>query len=306
VKIFITGGAGYIGSHISRAMEIAGHDTFLIDHRSSLGVSKGLICDLSQSTAVESLSLAFEGAPSDSVVVHLAAKKSVGESISNPALYETNNVGSTGNLLEAMKVSGLNKLIFASTAAVYGDLSPLVDEESLTHPISPYAATKLREEALIQKAHESWGLASLSARYFNVSGAGWPDLIERNGENIFPRILQAVANSTPFKIFGNDYPTPDGTCIRDYIHIMDLVEAHMLAIEAIQNQHLGIINLGTSHGASVREVVSEFREHLEFDVLEVQKREGDMPSLLTKNQLAIERLTWTAKRNLEEMVSSVI
>jgi UDP-glucose 4-epimerase len=287
-------------------MEIAGHETFLIDNRSSIGGPRGLICDLSGPTAVDSISQAFEGARSDSVVVHLAAKKSVGESVSNPALYETNNVGSTRNLLEAMKVSGLNKLIFASTAAVYGDLNPLVDEESPTHPISPYAVTKLREEGLIQEANDSWGLASLSARYFNVSGAGWSDLIERNGENIFPRILQAVENSTPFKIFGTDYPTPDGTCIRDYIHIMDLVDAHMLAIEAIQNQHLGIINLGTSHGASVREVVSEFRKYLEFEVLEMQKREGDMPSLLTKNQLAIERLGWTAIRNLDDLVSSVI
>lgn len=306
MKIFITGGSGYIGSHLSRAIESTGNETFLIDYRTPPVGSKGLTCDLSIPSAVKILSQIFEDAPSDSVVVHLAAKKSVGESVSNPSLYEANNVGSTRFLLQAMKTSGLNKLIFASTAAVYGDLNPLVDEESQTHPISPYAITKLQEEALIEEAHKLWGLASLSARYFNVSGAGWPDLIERNGENIFPRILQAVAKNSPFNIFGTNYPTPDGTCIRDYIHILDLVDAHLLAIDAIQSQHLGIINLGTSHGASVKDIVNEFHRHLDFNVIEAERRMGDMPSLLTKNQLAIDRLGWRAKRNLDEMVLSVI
>ena len=305
MKIFITGGAGYIGSHMARSFEIAGHETFLIDHRKGSD-AQNLVCDLSSPQSIDTLNKVFDSAPADSVVIHLAAKKSVGESVLNPGLYESNNVGSTKNLLTAMKASGIDKLIFASTAAVYGDLNPLVNEQSPTHPISPYAETKLREESLIAEAHTSWGLKFMSARYFNVSGAGWPDLIERKGENIFPRILQAVHQKETFKIFGTNYPTKDGTCIRDYVHILDLVDAHIQAIDAIQETNLGILNIGTSHGASVREVLDQFHRHLDFNVEEAPKREGDMPSLLAENHLAKVFLQWSAKRTLDEMVSSVI
>ena len=306
MKIFITGGSGYIGSHIARSISLEGNEVFIIDNCFIQGGVQGIACDISLSSSADSLTQAFQGAPRDSVVIHLAAKKSVSESVLNPDLYEGNNLGSTQNLLTAMKDTGLDKLIFASTAAVYGNLNPLVDEYSQTHPISPYAVTKLREEALIKEAHNSWGLKFLIARYFNVSGAGWSDLVERNGENIFPKILQAVEQKTTFKIFGTDYPTPDGTCIRDYIHVMDLVEAHKIAIHAIQEESLGVINLGTSNGASVLELLEEFHRHLDFDVAAAPKRDGDIPSLLTKCDLARARLGWIAKRNIQQLVSSVI
>jgi UDP-glucose 4-epimerase len=283
----------------------AGHEVFSIDYRSRSNEFPNLELDLSQPSSLATLSEYFQDSPSDAVVIHLAAKKSVGESVSQPDLYELNNVGGTRHLLEAMKVSGLNKLIFASTAAVYGDLNPLVDEISETHPISPYASTKLKDEGLIQQAHLDWGLRFMSARYFNVSGAGWPDLVERDGENIFPRILQAADQETLFQIYGTDYPTPDGTCIRDYIHIMDLVDAHLLALSAIQENNLGIVNLGTSQGASVREVVNEFHAHIEFDLVESARRDGDMPSLLTKTDLAQNLLGWSARHSLKDMVDSV-
>ena len=302
MKIFITGGSGYIGSHLSRALIQDGHSVVVIDRNPDAD----LCLDLSSDTAVQQLTSVLHGADLNSVVIHLAAKKSVGESVAHPDLYVKNNVGSTENLLGAMKVAGLNKLIFASTAAVYGDLSPLVDENSPTHPISPYAETKLAEELLIENAHSEWGLHFMAARYFNVSGAGWKDLIEKKGENIFPRILQAAAERKPFKIFGMDYPTADGTCVRDYIHILDLVEAHKKGLAYIQEEHLGIINLGTSSGSSVRQVVNEFSMHINFEIENVERRPGDMPTLLTRNERAKELLSWSASRSLGEMVSSVL
>jgi len=302
VKVFITGSSGYIGAHLSRALIEDGHSVMGIDRNPEADLS----VDLSSENATEQLTSVFDVADEGSVVVHLAAKKSVGESVAHPDLYAKNNVGGTQNLLKAMKSAGLNKMIFASTAAVYGDLSPLVDENSATHPISPYAETKLAEEALIQSAHGDWGLRFMAARYFNVSGAGWSDLIERKGENIFPRILQAAAENKSFKIFGTDYPTADGTCVRDYIHILDLVEAHKKAINFIQEEQLGIINLGTSSGSSVRQVVNEFSKHIKFDIENAERREGDMATLLTENERAEEMLNWSATRSLEEMVSSVL
>jgi len=301
VKIFITGSAGYIGSHLSRALIEDGHSVIGIDQHPGADLS----VDLSSENAVDQLSLVFDGADRGSIVIHLAAKKSVGESVAHPDLYAKNNVGGTKNLLQAMKSAGVNKMIFASTAAVYGDLSPLVDENSPTHPISPYAETKLAEEALIQSAHSNWGLRFMAARYFNVSGAGWGDLIERKGENIFPRILQAAAENKPFKIFGTDYPTADGTCVRDYIHILDLVDAHKKAIKIIQDEQLGIINLGTSSGSSVKQVVEEFSRRISFPVETVERREGDMPILLTNNSFGSKILGWNTKRTLTDMVLSV-
>ena len=312
MKIFVTGGSGYIGSHLAHSLTSAGYSAEIIDKQAPLHVYNAQISqmahriDLSDKEAVEKLVSIFENASSDSLVIHLAARKSVSESVKLPETYWSNNVGGTKNLLAAMRKSGLKNLIFSSSAAVYGDEEKVVTEDSTCNPLSPYAQTKLEEENLIKDAHFAWGLNALVFRFFNVAGAGSPEFIELIGENLIPQALQASKMRSVLKIFGDDYPTPDGTCIRDYIHVLDIVDAHLLSISRIPKLGFLILNLGSATGHSVLQITKKIQEFIPLETKVVGRRTGDAAVLIANSSQAKTRIGWSALRGLEEIIKSSI
>jgi len=310
MRVYVTGASGYIGSHVVQSLAAASHEVVGIDNYSLKenfptpdGVPMHKL-DISEKTSIDQLSEIFADGSGDAVVMHLAAKKSVAESVRNPALYKENNVEGTRNLLEAMKKVGLKKIIFASTAAVYGNSEHPIDESAPCAPQSPYAQTKLLEEDLIRQSVDSKSIRAIIFRFFNVAGAGSRNLIERSGDNIFPQILQAYATKKTFKVFGNAYPTRDGTCIRDYVHVLDIAKAHIQALSRFDAEDLQIINLGSGNGSSVLEVIEEFRKHFALPYEFSAPRDGDFASLLTNISEAAHRLSWAPTHTLEEMVKS--
>lgn len=312
MKIFVTGGSGYIGSHLINSLNIAGYETEIIDKHIPLHEYQSRIplianrIDLSGVDAIEKLVSIFENAPSDSLVIHLAARKSVSESVKLPEMYWSNNVGGTKNVLEAMKRSNLKNLIFSSSAAVYGDDEEFVTEDSTCNPISPYAKTKLEEENLIQEAHFAWGLNALVFRFFNVAGAASPELIEVIGENLIPQALQASKSGSVLEIFGNNYPTPDGTCIRDYIHVLDIVDAHLQSIPRIQKFGFQILNLGSANGHSVLQITRKIQEFIPLETKVTKRRAGDAAILVANSSQAKSKIGWVALRGLDEIIKSSI
>jgi UDP-glucose 4-epimerase len=242
-------------------------------------------------------------------VFHFAAKSLVGESVDKPDLYFDVNVNGTRNLLDQMSKANISKLVFSSTAATYGEPEVIpITEDAKPKPTSPYGTTKLAVDQMITEEAKS-GLAAISLRYFNVAGAykskaGW--LAERHNPetHLIPNLLRSTAEN-PLKIFGDDWPTKDGTCIRDYIHIVDLIDAHILALENLKpNQHK-IINLGSGGGYSVAEVISAASKVL-GRVIPVEvgaRRSGDPAVLVADISLAAQALNWAPKHDIENMVS---
>jgi UDP-glucose 4-epimerase len=312
MKIFITGGAGYIGSHLVQSLMNSGFEIEIIDKNSPLRItstqSVGAFhqIDLSSENAPGQLFSIFKNAPSQSIVIHLAGRKSVSESEKYPELYLKNNVGGTRNLLDAIRKSNIRSLIFSSSAAVYGDKEEVVTEFSRCNPLSVYARAKLEEENLIMSAHRDWSLDALVFRFFNVAGAGSPQLVEQNGENLIPMALQASFQKSVLKIFGNDYPTPDGTCLRDYIHVSDIVDAHLLSIEKLHGMGFKILNLGSSNAMSVLQITNKIKEYIPLETNFVGRREGDPAILIANSESAKIALNWSAKLGLDEIIRSSI
>lgn len=310
----VTGGAGYIGSIAVERLINAGHDVVALDnllrgHAASVPAEIELItCDLRDAAATASAL----SASSPDAVLHFAAVTLVPESVAQPAYYFGVNVVGTHNLLAAMLEHGVRRLVFSSTAAVYGMPTILpVSEAAPTLPISPYGRSKLIVEQMLEWYDASYGLRFAALRYFNVAGA-----TETRGEDhdpethLIPVALKSVmAGSEGFRLFGTDYPTPDGTAIRDYVHVVDLVDAHILALDrlAVDTNSIGAINLGTRDGFSVREIIDGV-ERVTGRSLSVQiapRREGDPPSLIAESSRAHDELGWTPTRStLEEMIGS--
>jgi UDP-glucose 4-epimerase len=308
MRVLVTGGAGYIGSVatemlLDRGFEVAVLDDCSTGHRDAVsGAAKfieGSVLD------TESIALALKDCEA---VFHFAAKSLVGESVEKPDLYFDVNVTGTRNLLAEMAKAKIAKLVFSSTAATYGepDVIPIT-ESATTKPTSPYGETKLAVDQMISEEAKS-GLAAISLRYFNVAGAletssGW--LAERHNPetHLIPNLLRSTAEK-PLKIFGDDWQTKDGTCIRDYIHVVDLIEAHILALESLTSGEHKIINLGSGGGYSVAEVVSAASKVLGRIVpVEVgARRSGDPAVLIADISLAAEILNWKPKRDIESMV----
>jgi UDP-glucose 4-epimerase len=240
--------------------------------------------------------------------MHFAAKKAVGESEENPSLYFATNVVGSFNLLQAMERHSVPQLIFSSTAAVYEP--PLNDapvtEATPTNPVSVYGITKLMVEDMIQSYARTGKLSQYTVlRYFNVAGDVGLTYKEHNAQNVFPILAQAAKSGDPFYIFGTDYDTRDGTCVRDYIHLRDLVDAHVLALSST---HSATYNLGTGTGYTVRELVTMF-EHVtghQIPVVEAERRPGDVPSVTASAQEAEKDLHWQPHHTLEEMVRSTV
>jgi len=268
--ILVTGGAGFIGSHTVVELIQAGHSPVIIDNLCNASPQViGRITEITGHTPTfyhgdirdrELLRRIFAEHPIQSVI-HFAARKQVGESVERPAWYYQQNVGGLANMLLAMETAGVDQMIFSSSAAVYG-MPPveIVDEDIECCPINPYGETKLIGEWMMADAEKAWGLRWAGLRYFNVAGAGWDDLGDMATLNLIPMVLDRLSKGETPKIFGTDYPTPDGTCVRDYIHVKDLAGAHIAALDYLaggQDMAEHIFNVGTGQGASVREVVSK-------------------------------------------------
>jgi UDP-glucose 4-epimerase len=309
VKVLVTGGAGYIGSVVASQLVEAGHDTVVLDdfsrgHAGAVPEGARLIRgDLLDAGLVgETLAEGFDG------VLHFAALSLVGESVREPELYYRNNVCGTLNLLEAMRESGAETLVFSSTAAVYGEPEDVpIRETAPALPANPYGSSKLAVDRLIGAVAVASGLAATSLRYFNVAGASGHFGEDHHPEtHLIPLVLEAAAEGSSVKIFGTDYPTRDGTAVRDYIHVEDLGRAHLLALETAEPGEHRVYNLGNGAGFSVREVVEAARSVTgkNIEAVEAPRREGDPPALVAASDRIRSDLGWEPEKpGLEAMIS---
>lgn len=308
MRVLVTGGAGYIGSTAAAILLERGFEVTVLDD-----------CSTGHTDAVPSGAKFVQGSILDAsvvgqalvgcdAVIHFAAKSLVGESVEKPELYYEVNVNGTKNLLAEMEKLGVKKLVFSSTAATYGEPeSTPISESATTKPTNPYGETKLAVDQMIT-AESSKGLAAISLRYFNVAGAyksktGW--LAERHNPetHLIPNLLRAT-EANPLKVFGNDWPTSDGTCIRDYIHVVDLIDAHILAIEKVATGKHSIINLGSGGGYSVTEVISAASKVIgkQIPIQITSRRAGDPAVLIAEITKAERELGWLPLRKIEDMV----
>ena len=311
MKLLVTGGAGYIGAHVVRLAEQAGHEVVVVDNFST-GLSQRVQCE------VVSLQLASPDAQSElsalmqkhrfDAVIHLAARKQVGESVEIPEQYFLDNLGGLGNLLIAMRENDLHKLVFSSSAATYGipDVET-VSEDYPGKPINPYGQTKLIGEWMVANA-AVWGLKGVNLRYFNVAGCEFPDLADTAELNLIPiAIAQLKRGDNPI-VFGDDYPTPDGSCIRDYVHVGDLARAHLMAVDYLDadTREYATFNVGSGSGASVLEVLDALKSASRIDfVPEIKaRRAGDPPRLVADTKRIEKVFGFKAEHDLEQIVSS--
>jgi UDP-arabinose 4-epimerase len=302
--VLVTGGAGYIGSHACKVLSRAGYRPVVFDnlsrgHRAAVRWGPLVEGDLIErdklTAALDYYGVAF--------VMHFAAFAYVGESVTDPALYYANNLGGTLSLLEAMRETGIDKLVFSSTCATYGLPTEVpIRENSPQLPVNPYGETKLAIERALHWYGEAYGLQSVSLRYFNAAGADPEGEIGERHEpetHLVPLVLEAaLARRRQIDIYGTDYQTPDGTAIRDYIHVQDLAEAHLRALEHLgAGRHSVALNLGTGRGHSVREVIRAVESLIGKAVpcREVARRPGDPPILVADPSRAAELLGWHAR-----------
>ncbi|WP_093797797.1 UDP-glucose 4-epimerase GalE [Streptomyces sp. Wb2n-11] len=308
----ITGGTGYIGAHVARTMAAAGERVVVLDDVSSgvprrlppeIALVRGSVLD----RELLDRTLADHGVTG---VVHLAAKKQVGESVEKPLLYYRENMYGLTVLLEAVAAAGVRQFLFSSSAAVYGvPEAELISEDTPCAPINPYGETKLAGEWLVRAAGRAHGISTACLRYFNVAGAAEPGLADTGVFNIIPMFFDRITRGEAPRIFGDDYPTPDGTCIRDYIHVADLADAHLSVARALaaRDEVTDLtFNIGRGEGVSVRELadlVAEITGRALAPVTE-PRRPGDAAKAVASSELIAKELGWTAGRGVREMVAS--
>ncbi len=314
MKVFVTGGAGYIGSHVVKQLGEMGYEIMIYDnlstgHAESVLYGELVVADLED---VETLRDSFRRFCPDAVM-HFAAYLDVGESMINPLKYYANNTQNTINLLKVMKEYKVKKFVFSSTCAVYGNPKKIpVNEDESLEPISPYGHSKRFIEQILLDIDNKDGFRYVSLRYFNVAGADIDNQIGQRNENSTHLITRALRVLTgkydKLKIFGNDYPTLDGTCIRDYIHVTDLASAHIKALVYInENKTSGIFNLGYGTGYSIFEVVnvSESITGRKIPVVVTDRREGDAATMVADNKKALNKLKWKPQlNNLETIIQT--
>lgn len=308
MRVLVTGGAGYIGSVTARTLSARGHEVEIVDDFST-GHRAALLpgARLHEGSLLDGRFLAGVFERSFDAVVHFAAFSLVGESVAHPRRYIRNNVTGGALLVDAVVAAGVPDFIFSSSAAVYGEpTADLLTEETPTAPVNPYGHTKLAIEALLSAAAESCGLRAQALRYFNACGADG-DLGEDHEPetHLIPSLLRAqLEPDRDFTIFGDDYPTPDGTCIRDYIHVSDLADAHARALEWEAPRGLTVMNLGTETGCSVREVVDAAARVVgrPLDPVVAPRRPGDPPRLVAGAGRARSRLGWIPSRSRLETI----
>ncbi|GAA3187675.1 UDP-glucose 4-epimerase GalE [Nonomuraea roseoviolacea] len=306
MRLLVTGGAGYVGSVVAAQLVEAGHEVTVLDDLST-----------GHADAVPEGARFVEGSitePGDALagveaVLHFAARSLVGESVEKPRLYWSHNLGGTLALLEAMHERGLRRIVFSSTAATYGEpeRSPIVESDP-TRPTNPYGASKLAVDIALTAYAGLRGLGAVSLRYFNVAGA-YGRFRERHTveTHLIPNVLKvATGERESVSVFGTDYPTPDGTCVRDYIHVSDLARAHLLALDAVTEGQHKIYNLGNGTGFSVQEVISVCREVTGHDIPAVvgPRRAGDPAVLVASSEKIQRELGWKAERaSIRDIVS---
>ncbi|MEU3918539.1 UDP-glucose 4-epimerase GalE [Streptomyces sp. NPDC029004] len=308
----ITGGAGYIGAHVARAMTAAGERVVVLDDVSS-GVAERLPQEIPLVRgAVLDRELLDRTLAEHAVtgVVHLAAKKQVGQSVEQPLLYYRENVHGLTVLLEAVVEAGVKRFLFSSSAAVYGVPEvELIPESSPCEPINPYGETKLAGEWLVRATGKAHSISTACLRYFNVAGSARPELADTGVFNIIPMFFDRITRGEAPRIFGDDYPTPDGTCIRDYIHVADLADAHLAVARRLAEQDGAgdlTVNIGRGTGVSVRELADLVAEVTGDDAEPViePRRPGDAARAVASVDLITKELGWTASRGVREMVES--
>jgi UDP-glucose 4-epimerase len=311
MKLCVTGGAGYIGSVVVERLLELGHDITVLDnlrtgHRSAVPAEcrfvEGDIRDR------DALDRAIDSGTD--AVLHFAALSLVGESVEKPLAYFDNNVGGTIRLLEAVRDHGVDRFVFSSSAAVYGAPESLpIDETAPCRPENPYGMTKLMIERVLESSSDAFGLRFVALRYFNAGGSTATRGEDHDPEtHLIPIVLDvALGRRDRLTIFGSDYDTPDGTCIRDYIHVVDLAEAHVLALEAMDRGFCGSLNLGSEDGFTVRQVVERTEAVTGLEVAHTvgERRPGDPPALVASSRLAQETLRWKQRHSgLDEIIRS--
>ncbi|WP_033221730.1 UDP-glucose 4-epimerase GalE [Kitasatospora phosalacinea] len=310
----ITGGAGYIGGHVVRELAAAGVPTVVLDDLSSgsaahLPPGVPLVTGSTLDRPLLDRVLAGHGVTG---VLHLAARKQVGESVERPLYYYHENVEGLRTVLAAAVDAGVRRVVLSSSAAVYGmpDVD-LVDESTPCLPINPYGETKLAGEWLLNACAAAHGLCAVSLRYFNVAGAAAPELSDPGAANLVPLVLQRLTAGLPPLVFGDDYPTPDGTCVRDYVHVSDVASAHVAAVRRLEaagpDERIGLtLNIGTGRGASVREMIAEIAEVTGVRIAPemAPRRPGDPARVVASAELIRRELGWSARHDVRSMVAS--
>ena len=310
MRVLVTGGAGYIGSVVAAQLLADGNEVVVVDD-----LSTGHDDAVPPGAEFHNIAITeLDGRLGDWAIdacVHFAAKSLVGESTEEPSLYWRNNVAGTIALLDSLRAYGVPRIVFSSSAATYGQQEDQpIHEKASAVPTNPYGATKLAIDLALTNYASAYGLAAVSLRYFNVAGALHTAEGRGYGErhspetHLIPNALAAARAQTEFSLYGTDYPTADGTCVRDYIHVVDLGEAHLRAMEAAEPGKHHIVNLGSGRGYSNREVLRTVSEVTgrELQVTEKPRRPGDPPELIASNALAAAFLHWTPTRSLEDMV----
>jgi UDP-glucose 4-epimerase len=310
MRLLVTGGAGYIGSVVAAMLTGMGHEVVVLDDLSTghadavppaATLRRGTIRD-----AREVLGTGIDA------VLHFAAKSLVAESVAYPSRYWENNLGGTLALLEAMRVTGVRAIVFSSTAAVYGEpeRTPITETDPV-RPTSPYGASKIAVDTALAEYARMHQFGAVSLRYFNVAGADadaagtWRGERHRPETHLIPTVLSKARSGETVALFGDDYPTPDGTCVRDYIHVADLARAHLLALEGVRPGAHQVYNLGSGTGYSNREVLDACREATGLDIpAEVApRRPGDPAVLIASSEAISAKLGWHAERDLRAMVA---
>ncbi|GAA1334716.1 UDP-glucose 4-epimerase GalE [Brachybacterium rhamnosum] len=311
----VIGGAGYIGSHVVRLLLDKGERVIVVDDlstgfRSRTEGAELLELDVTLPDAVEKLAFALRSSGADSVI-HFAAHKQVGESVENPEMYWHDNVGGLANVLAACASADVRDVVFSSSAAVYGvpDVD-LVTEDLAPQPINPYGATKYVGEWMLADAERAHDMRTVALRYFNVAGAGWPELADTQVMNLVPIILNALEKGRTPTVFGDDYDTPDGTCIRDYVHVLDLAHAHIAALDYLRGEERPhrVFNVGTGEGSSVLEVIDAVARVKGIDITpEIgPRRAGDPARLICSGDRIAQHLGWKSEHGLEDIVRSAV
>ena len=308
MRVLVTGGAGYIGSVIVARLAARGHDVVVYDD-----LTRGHAGAVPDGIPLVRGDVRDAGAVRDALaegrceaVVHMAALAEVAESVAKPERYFNVNVDGTAAVIEAAAAAGAGRLVFSSTAAVYGapERTP-IDEGDTLAPANPYGETKLAGERLLEQARSRGDLAATALRYFNACGADGACGEDHDPEShLIPLALSAARDGSPIRVFGEDYPTPDGTCVRDYVHVADLADAHIAALEALPEVQ-GSFNLGRGTGDSVQAVLDAVEAVTGLRLLRetATRREGDPPVLVAGNRRAAERLGWRPRRSLTDAVA---
>ncbi|MFT4186015.1 MAG: UDP-glucose 4-epimerase GalE [Micrococcaceae bacterium] len=313
MSTLVTGGAGYIGAHVIDLLHKRGEEVVVVDDLSNgvkekIGDAELYTLDLAEDGAVDELETIMRNHEVDSVI-HFAAKKQVGESVEKPLWYYHQNVTGMVNLLTAMKEENVKKFVFSSSAATFGvPEDSVVDENYPCAPINPYGETKLIGEWMANASEKADDLRVACLRYFNVAGAGNPKLMDTAALNLVPMVFERLEKKEKPIVFGDDYETSDGTCIRDYVHVVDLADAHLAALDYLDNvdREHSVFNVGTGSGSSVKEVLDTIEKVTGIDTTAeiVKRRAGDPPQLIADVSRINKTLGWKAKYNLNDIIES--